>query len=120
MHSPVDWNAAAADAAARFARNAGGQQTFSPTPPTMRKPCKPRQFDSETTDMMAQRLPEPPDPDLVSMDPKANCIVVGGYPKCVRKVRVRRRPSLLSIEKLESRLAEKAPVPSVASPDVCD
>jgi hypothetical protein len=118
--SPIDWNAAATDAAARFARNTGGQQTFSAAPQAMRKPCKPRQFDAETQGMMAERLPEPPDPDPVGPDPKANCIVVGGYPKCVQKIRIRRRPSLFSMDRLENRVADKTPAPSVSSPEVCD
>jgi len=120
VQSPVDWNAAATDAAARFATNAGAQQAFSPVPQAMRKPCKPRKFDAATQDMMAERLPEPLDPDPVSANPTANCIVVGGYPKCVQKIRIRRRPSLFSLEQLEKRVTDKTPTPSVSSPEVCD
>jgi hypothetical protein len=116
----IDWNAVAKDAAARFAGNPGSQQTFSPPPQPMRKSCKPRQFDAETQAMMAERLPDPPDPDPVGPTPTANCIVVGGYPKCVQKISVRRRRSPLSTDQLEKRVTDKAPAPSIPSPDVCD
>jgi hypothetical protein len=117
----IDWHAATTDAATRFAENTGGQQTFSPAPQPMRKSCKPRVFDTETKALMAERLPPPPDPDSVGPTPTANCIVVGGFPKCVQKLNFRRRRQLsLSGELLAQRAADKTPTPSVASPDVCD
>jgi hypothetical protein len=117
---PIDWNAASTAAAAGFAGNTGGERNFSPTPRAMRKPCKQRKFDAETQNMMAERLPPPPDPDPVGPTPTANCIVVGGYPKCVQKIRIRPRSSLISTERLEERLADRTSVPSVPSPDLCD
>jgi hypothetical protein len=120
VQSPIDWNAAATDAAARFAGNTGGQQTFSAPPQALPEPCRPRELDLETKRMMAERLPEPLDPDPVSASPTANCIVVGGYPKCVQKIGMPRRKSLLKRDRLEDRLAGRKAGSSVPSPDVCD
>ena len=120
LQPPVDWNAAAADAARRFAEGNGGQNTFTPAPQPQRKPCKPRKFDADTEALMAERLPKPPDPDPVGADPAANCIIVGGYPKCVRKIGIPRRRSLLSAELLTQRIASKSSVPSVPSEAACE
>jgi hypothetical protein len=117
----VDWKAAAMEAAKRFAEGAGNQQTFSPAPQPQKKPCKPRKFDEQTNELMVERLPPPPDPDLVSADPKANCIVVGGYPKCVRKIGIPTRRSLISTELLAKRVAgSKPPTSSVPSQEFCE
>jgi hypothetical protein len=117
--SAVDWNAAAAEAAARAAKDAG-QKSFSAAPLALREPCKPRQFDAQTKGLMAERLPEPPDPDSVGPDPTANCIMVGGFPKCVQKISRPRRNSGLKGDPLSDRLAGKRHASSVPSPDVCD
>jgi hypothetical protein len=116
----VNWNAAAIDAAKRFAQSEGAPETFSPPPEFQRKPCKPRKFDAQTEDLMAQRLPPPPDPEPVGADPKANCIVVGGYPKCVRKMGIPRRKSLISTDLLAKRVAGEPPAPSVPSAEQCE
>lgn len=116
----VDWNAAAANAAARFAQNAGEKDAFSSAPQSLRAPCKPRSFDEETKRQMAERLPEPPDPDAVGPDPKANCIVVGGFPKCVQKITAKVGRRSAAGDLLKDRLAGKQPVSSVPSPDICD
>jgi len=119
--SPVDWNAAAANAAKRFAQGNGARETFSPPPQPQRKPCKPRKFDAQTEELMAQRLPPPVDPDPVGADPKANCIVVGGFPKCVRKLTFRpRKRFTLSTDLLAETVAGKPPVPSVPASDQCE
>lgn len=120
LRQPVDWNAAAADAAKRFAQDSGSHKTFTPPPQPQRKPCKPRRFDAQTQALMAERLPPPPDPDPVGPDPKGNCIVVGGSPKCVQKMSVRRRRSLLSTAQLAQRVAGTPPVSSVPSTELCD
>jgi hypothetical protein len=118
---PADWKAAATAAAKRFAEGNGASETFSPPPQPQRKPCKPGKFDAQTEDLMAQRLPPPPDPEPVGADPKANCIVVGGYPKCVRKMTFRlRKRATLSTDLLAETVAGKPPVPSVPSTDQCD
>jgi hypothetical protein len=117
---PVDWNAAATEAAKRFAQDNDTHKTFSAAPRPQRKSCKPRQFDAQTEALMAERLPQPPDPDPVGPDPKGNCIVVGGSPKCVQKMAVRRRRSLLSTTQLEQKLTGSPPVSSVPSAELCD
>jgi hypothetical protein len=121
--SAIDWNAAVADAAARFAGSGG--PTFSPAPQVMRKPCKSRKFAAETERLMEERLPRPVDPDSVGPNLTANCIVVGGFPKCVQKLGAGiagtgggRRASAGDLFK--DRLAGKQPASSVPAPDVCD
>jgi hypothetical protein len=116
----IDWNAAAADAAARFAQGVDRPKTFSPAPQAQRKPCKPRQFDAATQELMAQRLPDPPDPGPVGPDPKGNCIVVGGVPKCVRTLTMKVGRRAAAADLLKDRLASKQPVSSVPLPGVCD
>jgi hypothetical protein len=116
----VDWNAQAASAAARFAQNAGEKDDFSPAPQPLREPCRPRSFDEETKRQMAERLPEPSDPDAVGPDPKANCIIVGGFPKCVQKITAKVGRRSAAGDLFKDRLAGKQPVSSVPSPDTCD
>jgi hypothetical protein len=119
VQSPVDWNTVAAEAAARAAKDTR-RKSFSAAPQALREPCKPRQFDARTKGLMAERLPEPADPDSVGPDPQANCIMVGGFPKCVQKFsRPRRNPSRTG-DLLKDRLAGKSSASSVPSPDVCD
>jgi hypothetical protein len=116
----VDWNAAAMNAAARVAEGASKKGSFSKAPQPLREPCKPREFDEETKRMMTERLPAPSDPDAVGPDPKANCIIVGGFPKCVQKftAKVGRRKAAGDLFK--DRLAGKQSPSSVPSPDTCD
>jgi hypothetical protein len=121
LQPPVDWNAAARDAAKRFAAGNGAAGTFSPPPVPQPKPCKPRKFDAQTEGLMAQRLPPPPDPEPVGADPKANCIVVGGFPKCVQKLKFGPRKRLtLSGELLAQRVEGKPPTSSVPSTEQCE
>lgn len=121
LRPPVEWNAAATDAARRFAAGNGAPETFSPPPEPQPKPCKPRKFDGKTEALMAERLPPPQDPDPVGADPKANCIVVGGFPKCVRKLTFRpRKRFTLSGELLAQRVEGKPPTSSVPSIEQCE
>ena len=117
---PPDWNAAAAAAAARYAEDAGRQKTFSPAPQTLRKPCVPREFDAATERMMAERLHLPSDPDPVGPNAAANCIIVGGFPKCVQKLGIplggRRSTRDLSRDIRSGTRAAS----SVPATDVCD
>lgn len=115
----VDWNAAAGRAVARVADDAGKPDTFSPPFKALPEPCVPREFDQETKKLMAERLPEPPDPKNVGPDPEANCLIVGGSPMCVQKITVK----LGSVEPrgdLFENMAEKRKISSVPSPHVCD
>jgi hypothetical protein len=118
--SQVDWAAEAASVAARIAADAGRTDGFSPKPGIQRRACKPRSFDSQTQQEMAARLPDTPDPDAIGPDPKANCIVVGGYPKCVQKIGRKKRSGRSVDELLKESLAGRGPVSSVPSPDTCD
>jgi hypothetical protein len=116
----VDWNAEVAGAAARLAAEDGRSGGFSAAPNTLREPCKPRIFDKETQREMAARLPNPPDPDAVGPDPSANCIIVGGFPKCVQKIEPKKRGGRSAGDLFKDRLAGKQPVSSVPSPYICD
>jgi hypothetical protein len=116
----VDWNAAAVNAAARVVEGVSRKDSFSTAPQPLREPCKPRAFDEQTKQLMTERLPTPSDPDAVGPDPKANCIIVGGFPKCVQKfaAKVGRRKAAGDLFK--DRLAGKQSPSSVPSPDTCD
>jgi hypothetical protein len=118
--APVDWNAAAKDAAARIAGIASDQRSFSTAPQALRKPCKARVFDEDTKRLMDERLPPPADPDLLGADPKANCIVVGGYPKCVQKFKPKVRKRMVVGDFDKDTRAGKMSAPSVPSIEVCE
>lgn len=116
----VDWNAEAAKAVARSADAIGKAVTFSPQPKGIAEPCKPRVFDKETKKLMAERLPEPSDPNSVGPNPQGNCLVVGGRPMCVQTMSI----PLGSIEPagdlFEDMQKGKVPESSVPSPHFCD
>jgi len=116
----VDWSAAAAGAAARIAQAAGEQKGFSASPKVPPKPCKPRAFDEDTKQLMEERLPEPEDPDLVGANPTANCIIVGGYPKCVQKITGKKQPRELFGDFVKDRRAGRKAGSSAPSPETCD
>jgi hypothetical protein len=115
----IDWYAASASAAASAATAAGDSNSFSPAPITFAEPCKPRQFDAQTKQLMEERLPTPADPDPVGPSPTANCIVVGGRPMCVQKMTIRPR-SGPGGEVFKDMQNGKAPDSSVPTPGVCD
>jgi hypothetical protein len=117
----VDWTAAASGAAARIAQAGDEQKDFSPAPVVQLKSCKPRVFDEDTKQLMEERLPEPEDPDLVGENPTANCIMVGGFPKCVQKITgKKKRPRELFEEFVKDRRASTMAGTSAPSPETCE
>jgi hypothetical protein len=115
----VDWNAAVERAAAHIADEAGKPNTFGPPLKGLPEPCVPREFDKETKKLMAERLPEPPDPLPVGPNPHLGSMIVGGRPMAVAKITI----PLGSVEArgdLFENMAEKRKVSSVPSPHVCD
>jgi hypothetical protein len=120
VKSPVDWSAEVANAAGRIAEGVGKQMTFSAAPQALRKPCKARVFDEESKRLMEERLPAPADPDAVGADPKANCIIVGGYPKCVQKLVAKVRRRGFDVDLFKHRVEGRQPASSVPSSESCD
>jgi len=118
--SPVDWNAAAKDAAARVAQTGGEQGRFSSAPRVLREPCKARVFDQDTKQLMEERLPEPEDPDLVGANPTASCIIVGGYPKCVQKITAKRRKREMFGDFVDARRTGRKAGTSAPSLETCE
>lgn len=116
----IDWNAAASAAGARFAQELEAQKTFSPPPEVLREPCVPRPLDAATRQLMAEALPEPPEL-RAPPDSTANCVMVGGRPRCVMPlagigIGARREAAGDLFENMH----EKRKASSVPDPHYCD
>jgi hypothetical protein len=120
VNPPVDWRAEVAGAAARIAQAGREKKGFSQSPKVPPRPCKPRVFDEDTKQLMEERLPEPEDPDIVGANPTANCIIVGGYPKCVQKITGKKRPRELFSDFVKDRRAGKKAGTSAPSLETCE
>jgi hypothetical protein len=116
----VDWRAAAMGAAARVAQAGSEQKEFSAAPRGQREACRPRVFDEETKRLMEEKLPTPADPDLVAENPTANCIIVGGYPKCVQKITGKPRHRESFADQVGERRVGRKGAGSVPSPNTCE